>query len=136
MRQRRSWAGLGAALGLACASLFPGGGAVAQSLLSGGPHSNGVLTVVGANGFSATVYSKNGVPALASLGRLPDGEYTYQVSAATRQLVGAGTLQNNGRGSASTTLRRGVAGSGTFRVVRGAFVMAAAPALASSDDRD
>jgi hypothetical protein len=121
-------------LAIACG----GGAAVAQSsLLAGGPYSNGVLTVVGPNGFSRTLYAKNGAPALSNLGSLPDGEYTYQLSATTNQAVRLATPQNDGRRSLTTVVRKGVATSGTFRVTGGAIaVAAAASASTDNDDQD
>ena len=124
---------LGVFLAIACA----GGAAVAQSLLAGGPYGNGVLTVVGPNGFSKTVYAKNGAPALSNLGNLPDGEYTYQLSATTNQVIRLATPQNDGRRSLTTVVRKGVATSGTFRVTGGAIaVAAAASGSTDNDDQD
>jgi hypothetical protein len=106
---------------------------LAQQLPPGGAYSNGVLTVLGANGFAASVHSRAGLPALANFGRLPDGDYTYQLSAATNQVVKASSAETNGRRRAALGLRKGAAASGTFRVVGGAIVL---PRAARSDRND
>ena len=87
-------------------------------------YGGGTLTVVGPNGFAASVTNKAGLPILnlAQFGAVPDGQYTYQLSAATAELDTSATTQNNGRANSSIKPRKGVALSGVF-VVRGGSIV-------------
>src|SRR5689334_22350143 len=64
-------------------------------------YARGTLTVAGPNGFTATVTTKSGLPALdlTQFGSVADGRYTYQLDAATAQLDTSAAPQNNGRPS-------------------------------------
>lgn len=87
-------------------------------------YTNGTLTVAGPNGFAASVASKGGLPSLnlARSGPVADGQYTYQLTAATGQLDTSVTVQNNGRAKANLRPRKGVALSGGFQVKGGSIV--------------
>jgi hypothetical protein len=87
-------------------------------------YSGGTLTVVGPNGFAASVGRKGGLPALnlATAGPLVDGRYTYQLAAATSQLDASGVPQNNGRANNNFRPRKVAALSGTFLVKGGSIV--------------
>ena len=125
------------ALGVLLAVTCIEGAALAQSsLLGSGAYRNGVLTVVGPNGFAVTLYSKHGTPGLSSLGNLPDGEYSYQLSATTNQAERLLTPRNDGRASLTSAVRKSVATSGTFRVAGGVIAVAAAASSNDSDDQD
>jgi hypothetical protein len=104
-------------------------------------YSSGTLTVVGPNGFAATVVSKRGLPSLslALVGALPDGQYTYQLNAATSQVDTSVVMQNNGRLKKNNVRPRvGVGLSGMFQVKGGSIVVAPLAAAVSRGrgDRD
>jgi hypothetical protein len=135
------------ALGLSGVSLA--GTLAAQSSLSGTvvgftpsrAHSGGTLTVVGPGGFVASVSSKRGLPLLdlAQFGSVPDGQYTYQLDAATSQVDTSRIMQNNGRAKkANVRPRRSDSLSGVFVVKGGSIVVAplAAGASRGGSDRD
>lgn len=109
----------------------------AQDFVAGASYRNGTLTILSDTGFTRSIYAPNGVPSFASLGRLPDGDYTYQLSAASNQLVRVAAPQNDGRGAAATdVVRQGASQSGTFQVRGGAIVFPAAGRANDNGDQD
>jgi hypothetical protein len=110
------------------------------AFLAHGTYLSGTLTVVGPNGFAATVASKRGLPALnlEEFGAVLDGRYAYQLNAATSRLDYSVAAQNNGRSKKNNTRPRlGVALSGVF-LVRGGSIVAPLQSTASqaSGDQD
>lgn len=102
-------------------------------------HTDATLTVVGPNGFAASVAIKGGLPSLdlAEFGAVADGEYAYQLSAATAEPDTSVVLLDNGREN-NDRPRKGVALSGVFLVKGGAIVIppaATEPASGSDQDR-
>jgi hypothetical protein len=89
-------------------------------------HSSSTLTVVGPGGFVASVASNGGLPALdLAQFSLPDGQYTYQLDAATPQVDTSVVIQNNGRAKKNNVRPRVSVGlSGVFRVKGGSIVAA------------
>jgi hypothetical protein len=98
------------------------GGAIGFALK--GNYSNLTLTVAGPGGFHASAFSHSGAPSidLNQFGPLAEGTYTYQLTAATDQMLMDRTAVNNGRGVAAAVPVRGVATSGTFMVRGGSIV--------------
>jgi hypothetical protein len=105
-------------------------------------YAGGTLTVVGPGGFAASASSKGGLPLLdlAKFSAVPDGQYTFQLDAATSQVDTSVILQNNGRAKkANVRPRRSDALSGVFLVKGGSIVTPAAVAAArggSDQDQD
>jgi hypothetical protein len=106
-------------------------------------YSRGTLTVTGPNGFHVIVYSERAAPSieLERLGRLDDGIYTYQLTAASAGLMRIRTPLDDGRDGAVADSRETVAASGSFAVSRGVIVRRGKPALdvtggAKGDDQD
>jgi hypothetical protein len=90
-----------------------------------GPYSNLTLTISGPNGINANASSKSGSPSidLRKLGTLDDGDYTYQLTAATDEKVPDRSGLNNGRdGGSTTSVLKSVSASGNFQVKGGAIV--------------
>ena len=87
-------------------------------------YSGGTLTVVGPNEFAASANSATGLPSLnlAQFGKVPDGQYTYQLFAATAALVATVTRQNDGRANPNIQPHEGAAMSGVFQVKGGSIV--------------
>ena len=103
-------------------------------------YAGGTLTVVGPGGFVASASTKSGLPVLdlAKFGALPDGQYTYQIDAATAQVDTSVVMQNNGRGTkANVRPRRSDSFSGVFRV-KGRSIVTSVATLApqGGSDRD
>ena len=119
------------------------GNSVAVSLPSAG-HST--LTVSGPDGFHREAFSNGGSVALqlGAGGKLADGIYNYEVTAATGERTpNPNQDQNNGRTAEPPVVYVGVTESGTFTVENGVIVQAPkAPAGApgnstgTSGDRD
>jgi hypothetical protein len=132
----KSSACLAASLG-ACL-LMPGAAThvLAQDFVAGATYHGGTLSVVSANGFSRSAFSENGVPDFSSLGRLPDGDYTYQLTAASNRLVRIASQQNNGRAAVTNVMRQGASASGAFEVRGGMIVLPAAGRAAGNGDQD
>jgi hypothetical protein len=91
----------------------------------GGPYSNLTLTVSGPNGLHASAHSRTGSPLidLRKLGTIDDGDYLYQLTAATDETIPVRTALNNGRdGGPTTKMLKSVSTSGQFQVKSGAIV--------------
>lgn len=123
---------LGAATLLSAALAGPGfaaqerfAGDVVQVFLDGKVH-NTTLSVAGPGGFYAEAYAKKGVPMikLSRYGKVDDGVYRWQVTAATSEMVDVRSNGlNNGRAaSAPTRMNKGTSESGMFRVENGAIL--------------
>ena len=90
-----------------------------------GPYSNLTLTISGPNGFNAIAHHRTGSPLidLRKLGDLDDGDYVYQLTAATDEKPPVRTALDNGRdGGPTTSILKGVSTSGQFQVKAGAIV--------------
>lgn len=87
------------------------------------PLHNATLKISGPDGFHASVSSKSGEVAidLSASGAVQDGEYTYQLTAATNEKAQVRTKLDNGRDREAEPLK-GVAMSGTFNVKAGKIV--------------
>lgn len=86
-----------------------------------GTFTNYTLTVSGPHGYYAQAYGARTVPTLrlADQGEVPDGLYTYQLTAATdryQEQVGTVNQLNNGRDNTTQRPRVGASASGSFRV--------------------
>jgi hypothetical protein len=91
----------------------------------GGRYSNLTLTITGPNGISARAHSRTGSPLidLRRLGTLDDGDYSYQLMAATDEKVPVRTGLDDGRdGGPTTSMLKSVSTSGQFQVKGGAIV--------------
>ena len=90
-----------------------------------GPYSNLTLTISGPNGLHASAHHRTGSPLidLRKLGTLDDGDYLYQLTAATDEKVPDRSGLDNGRdgGPASSKLKS-VSTSGQFQVKGGSIV--------------
>ncbi len=85
---------------------------------------NVTLTVTGPNGYNASAFSSKGVPAidLSSFGKLRNGMYRYQITAASEETVEMEPGLDNGRGDDdSNAMFKSVAMSGVFHVNGGAI---------------
>ena len=83
---------------------------------------NVTLRVTGPNGYNASTYSKKGVPSLdlAGHGKLNDGTYRYEITAASGETVDMDTGLDNGRGdNERKTIQKGISVSGGFEVAEG-----------------
>ena len=91
-----------------------------------GPYSNATLTVTGPNRFHASTSAKSGTPSieLRQFGALEDGQYSYQLTAATEEKVKRKIKLDDGREgpAASADPLKSVSTSGTFRVKDGVIV--------------
>jgi hypothetical protein len=101
-------------------------------------YAGGTLTVVGPGGFAASVSSNNGLPRLdlTQFSAAPDGQYSYQLDAATSQVDTSVIMLNNGRAKkANVRPRRSDALSGVF-LVKGGSIVTPVAALASQSGSD
>ncbi len=83
---------------------------------------NITLSISGPDGFNAQVFSESAFPYidLEQFGRVVDGIYNYQISAATDELLEVRDKLDNGRGENNRTyINKGVRQSGTFRIIDG-----------------
>lgn len=90
-----------------------------------GPHSNLTLTISGPNGLHASATSRTGSPLidLRKLGTIDDGDYIYQLIAATDEKIPARTALDNGRdGGPTASMLKSVSTSGQFQVKGGTIV--------------
>jgi hypothetical protein len=90
-----------------------------------GPYSNLTLTVSGPNGLHASAHHRTGSPVidLRKLGTIDDGDYLYQLTAATDEKIPVRTGLDNGRdGGPTTSILKSVSTSGQFQVKGGAIV--------------
>ena len=90
-----------------------------------GPYSNLTLTISGPNGLNASAHHRTGSPVidLRKLGTIDDGNYLYQLSAATDEKVPDRSGLDNGRdGGPTTSILKSVSTSGQFQVKGGAIV--------------
>jgi hypothetical protein len=131
-------------IGLSLGLTAPG---VAQTLsVSGGTLDvklagtrNATLTVTGPNDYYRQTFSpdKNIALNLAGLGRLADGIYTYEITAATGQTKPVTAGLDNGRGALEPSVQNvGVTVAGTFQVKNGAIVVTPAASGRVSNDSD
>ena len=92
---------------------------------SAGKYSNYTLTIIGPNGFQASVSSKSDAPSidLRQFGTFDDGIYHYQLTASTDEKVPVRNVLDNGRDGAPAGSRlKSVAKSGQFQVKDRAIV--------------
>ena len=96
------------------------------------------LTVTGPDGFHMQTFSRGGSVALqlGAAGRLPDGIYNYEVTAAAGQKVPNRNTLDNGRGKEPAMVNVGVTRSGTFLVKNGAIMQPSANQSNSQGDKD
>jgi hypothetical protein len=90
-----------------------------------GPYSNLTLTISGPNGLNASAHHRTGSPLidLRKLGTIDDGDYRYQLTAATDEKVPDRSGLDNGRdGGPTTSTLKSVSTSGQFQVKGGAIV--------------
>jgi hypothetical protein len=90
-----------------------------------GPYSNLTLSISGPNGLHASATSRTGSPLidLRKLGTIDDGEYIYQLVAATDEKLPVRTALDNGRdGGPTTSILKSVSTSGQFQVKGGTIV--------------
>ena len=90
-----------------------------------GPYSNLTLSISGPNGLNASATSRTGSPLidLRKLGTIDDGDYIYQLVAATDEKILVRTGLDNGRdGGPTTSMLKSVSTSGQFQVKGGAIV--------------
>lgn len=89
-----------------------------------GPYSNLTLTISGPNGLNASAHHRTGSPIidLRKLGTLDDGNYLYQLTAATDEKVSDRSGLDNGRDGGPVTILKSVSTSGQFQVKGGAIV--------------
>jgi hypothetical protein len=90
-----------------------------------GPYSNLTLTISGPNGLHASAHHRTGSPIidLRKLGTIDDGDYLYQLTAATDEKIPVRTALDNGRdGGPTTSMFKSVSTSGQFQVKGGAIV--------------
>ena len=90
-----------------------------------GPYSNLTLTISGPNGLNATAHHRTGSPLidLRKLGTIDDGDYLYQLTAATDDKVPDRSGLDNGRdGGPTTSILKSVSTSGQFQVKGGTVV--------------
>jgi len=86
---------------------------------------NITLRVVGPNGYSASEFSKRDIPALdlSKYGKLTDGNYTYEMTAASGNKVEVQSTLDNGRGlKGPKMVEESIVVSGSFTVRDGAIV--------------
>jgi len=95
-----------------------------------GPVHNTTLSIVGPGDYYAQAYTEAGIPViqLSEYGKVVDGTYIWQVTAATDELI---EVQDDGLRSRSTehgnssgtmTINKGTAESGSFRVQNGVIL--------------
>jgi hypothetical protein len=90
-----------------------------------GPYSNLTLTVSGPNGLHASATSRTGSPLidLRKLGTIDDGDYIYQLIAATDEKIPVRSGLDNGReGGPTTSMFKSVSTNGQFQVKGGNIV--------------
>ena len=89
-----------------------------------GPYANVTLTVAGPGESYARAFARRGAPPLRlrDFGPVDDGLYTYELTAASDQLLRARRGLDDGRERDAVRLRKGVSASGSFLVVRGQIV--------------
>ena len=88
----------------------------------GGDYRKVTLSISGPNGFSVSAQSERTAPVinLRKFGKVEDGRYSYQLTAATSKRIAVRTQLDNGRGdSAKNELYAGVGTSGSFLVKDG-----------------
>ncbi|MEI2384546.1 hypothetical protein [Breoghania sp. JC706] len=88
----------------------------------GGDYRKVTLTISGPNGFSVSAQSERTAPVinLRKFGKVEDGRYSYQLTAATSKRIAVRSQLDNGRGdSAKNELYAGVGTSGSFLVKDG-----------------
>jgi hypothetical protein len=90
-----------------------------------GSYSNLTLTISGPHGLRASASSRSGSPLvdLRKLGTVDDGDYLYQLTAATDEKIPVrGGLDNGRDRGAATSMLKGVSTSGHFQVKGGMIV--------------
>lgn len=117
-------------------TLSVSGGTLGVKLV--GTH-NATLTVTGPNDYYREAFSpdKDIALNLAGLGRLADGLYTYEITAATDQTKPVTAGLDNGRGALERSVQNvGTTISGTFLVRNGAIVLTPAASSRVGNDSD
>ncbi|MEA2882430.1 MAG: hypothetical protein QOH32_1686 [Bradyrhizobium sp.] len=90
-----------------------------------GSYSNLTLTISGPHGMHASASSRSGSPLidLRKLGTVDDGDYLYQLTAATDEKIPVkGGLDNGRDRGAATSMLKSVSTSGHFQVKGGMIV--------------
>jgi len=90
-----------------------------------GRYSNLTLTISGPNGLNVSAHHRTGSPLidLRKLGTIDDGDYLYQLTAATDDKVPDRSGLDNGRdGGPATSILKSVSTSGQFQVKGGTIV--------------
>jgi hypothetical protein len=89
-----------------------------------GPYSNLTLTISGPNGLNASAHHRTGSPLidLRKLGTIDDGDYLYQLTAATDDKVPDRSGLDNGRDGGPIAILKSVSTSGQFQVKGGTIV--------------
>ncbi len=95
------------------------------SFALGGAYSNATLTIVGPDGKIYRSFSKAGNPAINLIREkaLADGQYKYEITAASSQQTTIANPIDNGRGERDKgTMRVGVSATGAFMAKGGLIV--------------
>lgn len=83
---------------------------------------NITVTIIGPNGYHANVFSKRNLPALKlpNYGKMLDGSYQYEITAASGETVEIQSQLDNGRGkNERNVLQRTIVVTGSFEVADG-----------------
>lgn len=108
-------------------------GDVVQIVLTGPVH-NTMLSIAGPGDYYAQAYAEAGIPIiqLSEYGKVVDGTYIWEVTAATDELIevqdrglrGALRSRSSERGNSSgtVTINKGTAESGSFRIRNGVIL--------------
>ena len=97
---------------------------------------NGTLSVSGPDGYQSQSFSETGLPGFTvqGAGKLPDGVYSYTLTAATRSKEKVDATLDSGRGDAESNMAAAsYSTSGTFVVSNGQIMADAAKTAAESD---
>jgi hypothetical protein len=94
-----------------------------------GAFSNVTLSISGPNAFNASAFARTGAPTidLRRFGDLQDGQYNYQLTAATDEKLQIRTPLDNGRDGGSTGARLKAAGASGVINVKGGVIVARDP---------
>jgi hypothetical protein len=107
-----------------------------------GDYSNLTLSLSGPDDFSLSASAKRGAPSidLARIGDLPDGAYSYELTAATAVAARSLSKLDDGRDPdpdvAPRETMQSVTMSGTFTVMDGAIVLPSEAAKPTEDGQD
>ena len=139
--------GLAAALVMGLANASLANEMIAAKQLSGttvgfvlkGSYTNATLSVSGPDGFHAQVFSKGGAVAvnLSEHGAVVDGQYSFQLTAASGVAMRAGSAAADGRASTGRALsQKPGEASGSFSVRGGKIINGDAAGLTETGRRD